>query len=686
MTSSEKYPLLFSPFELGALVLPNRIVMAPMSSSLADTDGRVTRELVGFMEARARGGTGLVIVEFSCVDGRYGLGEARQPRIDRDGDIDGHAWLAGTIKAAGARVCLQLHLPGQYVVQGTCVEPLPVAPSDVFARDGRQIARALRGDEIERLVERYAEAARRAVRAGYEAIEVHGAHGYLPMAFLSPRKNHRDDAWGGDFDRRMAFPLAIVRALRAELGSARPLVYRLSAAEFVEAGLSIDDMERVVPRLVEAGCDALHVSTGVIEGALDKIVDPMSSREGWRFGMGRRIREAAGVPVIAVGPVRWPATAEKALATGDADLIALGRPLLADPEWAIKARHDRLPDITPCTNCNWCMDRVRHHLSIGCAERPRTGHETDEEWQDYDRRSGARKGTGPAPVAAVVGAGPGGLYAALHFDAIGYTTHLFEAQREIGGGLVTSAAPPHKEPLRWYLDHLRHRLATSGMTVHLGTRATAAQLLALQPSAVIIATGSRGRAMPLPQASNAIVVHEATDILVSPERLAGVPGPVIVYGGGETGCEAAEFLAARGIDVKLVTRSAPHELARAAEPMYRRQLRARLASNRRIEIIAHATIEGVEPDGVTLHVGTLPPRFVPAGAVIMAQGREPANDLVALLRREGIPCAAIGDAHAIGRIGDAVHGAHAAIRALDIGARCEPGGRGFEFHPIRQTD
>ena len=671
--SSEKYPLLFSSFELGALVLSNRIVMAPMSSSLADTDGRVTRELVGFMEARARGGTGLVIVEFSCVDGYYGLGEARQPRIDRDGDVDGHAWLAGTIKAAGARVCLQLHLPGQYVVQGTCVEPLPIAPSDVFARDGRQIARALRGDEIERLVERYAEAARRAVRAGYEAIEVHGAHGYLPMAFLSPRKNHRDDAWGGDFDRRVAFPLAIVRALRAELGSARPLIYRLSAAEFVEAGLSIDDMERVVPRLVEAGCDALHVSTGVIEGALDKIVDPMSSHEGWRFGMGRRIREAAGVPVIAVGPVRWPATAEKALATGDADLIALGRPLLADPEWANKARHDRLPDITPCTNCNWCMDRVRHHLSIGCAESPRTGHETDEEWQDYDRRSRAPRGAMPtaAPVAAVVGAGPGGLYAALHFDAIGYTTHLFEAQDDIGGGLVTSAAPPFKEPLRWYLDHLRHRVAVSGVTVHLGTRATATQLLALQPSAVLIATGSRGRAMPLSQASDAIAVHEATDILTSPELLADVTGPVIVYGGGETGCETAEFLVARGIDVKLVTRSALNELARAAEPMYRRQLRARLAANRRLEIIAHAAIDRVESDGVTLHVDTMPPRFVPACAVVMAQGREPANDLVAVLCREGIPCAAIGDAHAIGRIGDAVHGAHAAIRALESGAHCE---------------
>ena len=216
-----------------------------------------------------------------------------------------------------------------------------------------------------------------AIAAGYESIEIHGAHGYLPMAFMSPRKNTRDDEWGGDFERRLAFPVAIVCAIKAVLGPSRPLIYRVSAAEFVESGLSIDDMQRIVPLLARAGCDALHVSTGAVEGARDKIVDPMSSREGWRFPLGRRLRDACGLPVIAVGPVRWPESAERALAAGDADLIALGRPLLADPFWASKAKAGRLEDITPCTNCNWCMARLREHAAIGCAENPRTGRELE---------------------------------------------------------------------------------------------------------------------------------------------------------------------------------------------------------------------------------------------------------------------------------------------------------------------
>lgn len=374
---AEACPLLFTPFLLGGLLLPNRVVMAPMSSGLADEQGFVTGELLAFLRERAIGGTGLVVVEFSCVDAAFGRGERRQLRIDGDAYVEGHARLVQAITGAGARACLQLHLPGQYVVQGTC-DGLPVAPSDVFARDGRPLARALSAQEIEALVRRFAEAAARAVRAGYQAVEIHGAQGYLPMAFLSPRKNRRDDAWGGDEMRRMAFPLAVVRAVRAALGPGRPLIYRLSAAEFVDAGLTLADMERFVPRLARSGCDALHVSTGTIEGALDKVVDPMSAAEGWRFPLGRRLREASGLPVIAVGPVRWPATAERALAAGDADLVALGRPLLADPHWARKAQAGELADITPCTNCNWCMQRVREHASIGCAENPRTGHDATE--------------------------------------------------------------------------------------------------------------------------------------------------------------------------------------------------------------------------------------------------------------------------------------------------------------------
>lgn len=652
------YPLLFSPLQLGGLLLPNRVVMAPMSSSLADLEGFVTPELIAFIEARAAGGTGMIVVEFTCVDAQYGLGELRQPRLDQDAYIAGHAELVSAIRKTDARACLQLHMPGQYIIPGTASDGIAVAPSDVFGRNGKQRARAMTSVEISQLVMRFAEGARRAVEAGYEAIEIHGAHGYLPMAFMSPRKNQRDDAWGGDFDRRLAFPLAIVAAIKKEIGPSRPLIYRVSAAEFVESGLSIGDMERIVPKLAKAGCDALHVSTGAVEGALDKIVDPMSSQEGWRFPLGRRLRKASGLPVIAVGPVRWPETAERALQEGDADMIGLGRPLLADPAWAKKAREGRLEDITPCTNCNWCMERVREHAAIGCAENPVTGRE-------LANVSDARQGHGR--VAVVVGAGPGGLHAALEFERRGFTTHLLEARHEIGGGLLVSAAPPFKEPLYWYWHHLRHRIAESTVRTVLDFRARFKDVLALQPDLVVLATGTRSRPWPIHVVSDGLPVHDATDVLtgdVSVDSL-GVPGStLIVYGGGETGCETAEFLAARGLSVKLVTRSGLNELARSAEPIYRRQLRSRLGANPLIEVIAHATISDLQTDGLQIQLVDGRGIMIHGSALIVAQGRDPAEELAEALVMAGVPCEVIGDAEAVGRIGDAVHAGHTAVRKL----------------------
>ena len=653
------FPLLFSPFQLGGLLLPNRVVMAPMSSSLADLNGFVTPELIAFIKARAEGGTGLIVVEFTCVNAQYGLGELRQPRLDSDAYIAGHAELVKAIIETGARACLQLHMPGQYIIPGTAADGMAVAPSDVLAKSGKQTARAMASDEVSRLVQHFAEGARRALAAGYEAIEIHGAHGYLPMAFMSPRKNQRDDEWGGDFERRLAFPLAIIAAIKKVIGTSRPLIYRVSAAEFVESGISINDMERIVPSLAKAGCDALHVSTGSVEGALDKIVDPMSSYEGWRFPLGRRLREASGLPVIAVGPVRWPETAERALADGDADLIALGRPLLADPAWARKAKAGRLEDITPCTNCNWCMQRLREHAAICCAENPATGRELED-------ISAARPASGK--VALVIGAGPGGLHAALEFDRKGFDTHLFEARAEVGGGLLVSAAPPFKEPLYWYWHHLGHRLAGSRVHAHMGVRATTADVLALKPDFVVVATGTRSRRWPLATDGGLLPVHNATDVLtgdVPPDSLATVSGlPVIVYGGGEAGCETAEFLAARGLQVKLVTRSALNELARSAEPMYRRQLRARLAGNPLIEVISHGTIRELRDGGLVVQLANGERRSLCASALVVAQGREPVDELVAGLREAGVPCEVIGDAHTVGRIGDAVHAGHAAVRKL----------------------
>lgn len=273
----------------------------------------------------------------------------------------------------------------------------------------------------------------------------------------------------------------------------------------------------------------------------------------------------------------------------------------------------------PCTNCNWCIHRVHEHFPIGCAENPRAGRETEEE-------------PPPARVGAVaiVGGGPSDLDAALEFERLGYTTHLYEARSHVGGGHVTSAAPQFKQPLNWYRNHLRHRLLPCGVTVHLNLRARADDVLALEPALMVVATGSRVNPFPLDADEYAMPVLDAVQVLLGHASLpAGAP--VVVYGGGETGRETAEFLAERNIDVTLVTR---WTLMNWRVPPNRCTVVncARLQAHPRIALVAHGRISRVEARAVVAEVAGEGVRVVPAAALVIAQGRSSADELAPALR------------------------------------------------------
>ena len=651
------YENLFSETRLGSLRLPNAIKMAAMSSGLADADGFITDEQIAYYEARARGGVGLVTVEFACVDTTFGLSEKTQVSLDRDEAITGHAQLVRAISVHGAVPGIQLQLPGQFAhrVPGL----MPVAPSEVVSRrDGKVRARELSTHEIAELVQRFADGARRAVEAGYELIELHGAHGYLLHAFLTPTMNHRDDEWGGDFERRLAFPRAVIRAIRAVIGD-RPLVYRLSAEEFRPGGLSIEDSERIVPELVDAGVDGLDVSTGSLTGSLEHTIDPMS-QEGWRLGLARRIREAAGVPVAVIGS-RWPDSAEAALARGDTDIIALGRALLADADWARKARDGHAALIRPCTSCNWCVGRVFQHLSTGCAEDPHSGRETVA-------LLGPEAGESRRLV--VVGSGPGGLAAAVQAKSVGFEVTLFEREPDLGGGLITSAAPPNKDTLLWYRDYLVARAEAADIDIRTGQSAGVKEILAIEPFAVIQAQGTSDLPLGLPGEDLPHVVSAYELLRIVRPGPGSWRGPVVVYGGGETGCETAELLAAHGLEVTLISRSPDTELARAAEALYRKVLIARLRSNPRVTLMTQTHLTDITESDVGLSSAETATRL-PAAMVVLAQGRQSNSELFDELIAHGVTSVLIGDAREISRIGEAVHGANAAIRDL-VGTGAEP--------------
>lgn len=651
------YQRLFSEITTGGVTLPNRIVMAAMSTGLSDERGWITDEQIAYYADRARGGVGMVVVEFACVASQFGISEATQVTLDDDMAIPGHVRLVAAIKDEGAVAALQLQMPGQFAAPREGL--VPVAPSDVRSRrDNSLRARGLRADEVEDVVRYFGEAAARAAAAGYDVIELHGAHGYLLHAFMSPAMNHRDDAWGGDLDGRLAFPRAVISAVKAAIGD-RPLLYRLSAEDYMTGGLTIDDMVAIAPLLVAAGVDGIDVSTGSIAGSLERTIDPMS-REGWRFDLTRRIKDAVDVPVAGIG-TRWPQTAEAALAAGDVDLIALGRPLLADPAWAAKARGDLDGPIRPCTSCNWCADRVFKHQPTGCAENPRAGRELIPLLSSD---------VGCARRIVVVGGGPGGMAAAIQADSLGFAVTLFERAQTLGGGLIASAAPPDKQNLLWYRDYLVQRLQTSKVDVRTGVMATVDDIVELAPFAVIQAQGTTSIDHDIP-GDDGPTAHSAYDLLLDegPEP-ATWRGPAVVYGGGETGCETAELLAVNGLDVTLVTRSRETELARAAEPLYRKVLLNRLRTNDRVTLATETHLAGITPVDVKLMRADTAAHLT-AHMVVLAQGRRSNISLHAELEALGVRTILIGDAMQIARIGEAVHQANAAIRDL-VGTNAEP--------------
>lgn len=643
------YPLLFSAGRMRGLALRNRLVMAPMESNLAGPDGSVSDRMREYYRVRAAGGVGMVIVEYTCVDRPLGLGGEPQLALDSDDLIESHRALAEAIRAEGARACVQLFHAGRQTHPKFIAGQQPIAASPIPCPMYRKMPREMTRDDIDRVVLKFRDAARRARMAGYDAVEIHGAHGYLPANFLSAASNRRADEFGGTLENRQRFPAMIVRAVREGAGDI-PVIFRLSADEFVAGGTTIDEAKDTARRLVAEGADVLHVSTGCHE-RIDRNVDPVWMPQGWRIPLAREIRSVVDAPVITVGVIRDPDVAEQAIEDGSADFVALGRALLADPEWPNKAREGRVRDIRPCTSCNWCVAQIgTGHNPVGCAENPLAGREIDAR---PVRVAGAKR-------AAVVGAGPAGIAAALTLKAAGYEVTLLEREAAVAPGLVASGAAPKKDKFFWYRDYLIRKLDEADIDLRLGTDATADLVEAIEPDFVVLATGSADRQLEGVSGLDLDMVSSAYDVLVGKAALA--KGPVVIYGAGEVGCEAAKFAAERGCDVVLSTRSADDQALSRANwlRIYREQFIATLRAYPNIRIELGTVLKSVAPGRVTM-VRDGEELAWEAGQLLLAVGRVPDNALAVALERKGLEVVTVGDARDVRRIGDAVHEAYAAV-------------------------
>lgn len=638
---------LFTPVRVGSLVLPNRLVMAAMGTDFAEPDGRISDRLIAFLARRARGGVGLIVTEATAV-AASGAPFPGVPRADDGRYLDGLARLARAVKAEGARVALQLYHAGrQMSVRLSGIQP--VAPSAIPCPMIRTLPRALEAGEIEELVERFALAAARARAAGFDAVELNGGHGYLLHQFLSPLSNARDDAWGGDAGRRSGFPLAVVARIRERLGRDFPLLYKLSAEEHLAGGLTLADTVPVARRLVEAGVDAVVASAGTY-ASFGWLVQPALRPQGCLRGHAAALKAALPVPVVAVGRLQDPAMLEVMLRAGEADLFALGRALLADPDWPEKARRGDPVAIRPCIACNQCLRRLFGPEPINCSVNPEAGRESEE-----------GPVTTPAPRrVVVVGGGPAGMMAASLARERGHAVTLLEAEGALGGRLRAAARVPYRGEMGQLARHLAARLSRLGVEVRLGARATPESVTALGADAVIRATGGRPGIPDVPGIGHPSVLT-AERLLLDGVAEAG---PVVVVGDTFVACDLAETLDAAGVPVTLLCPVDQRRLAVEAEGVTRRALLAAL-EERRIPILYEAVLTAVRDGEVEYRARDGLLAALPAARVALALGAEDDAPGAAAWAGAAPVVSSIGDCLTPGGVLGAMHGADEAIRALE---------------------
>jgi dimethylglycine catabolism A len=487
-------PSLFDPIEIRGVRIRNRIVMPSMTTRLAEADGAVTPELIRYYLDRAEGGTGLVTVEMASPHpaGRH---RARELGMFDERFVPGLRELTAKLKGAGARSAIQIGHAGGHTRRDVTGYP-PVAPSAiphvVQEVDTRSVVpEALTREGIRVLVAAFAETAARGKRAGFDVVELHGAHGYLIAQFLSPLDNRRTDEYGGSLGNRARFALEVVHACRQRVGDF-PLVFRLSADEFAPGGLTPEEATEFCRWAVEAGVDALHVAAGCYRSLPSSaiVAPPMSYPAGLFVHLAAAIKKRVSVPVISVGRLHDPALAARVVEEGHADMVALGRQLIADPEWARKVRDMRFDEIRPCIACNTCIDGMREGAKIGCLVNPLAGRETAYRLAPATR---------PRRV-VIVGAGPAGMEAGRVLALRGHEVLILEQAPRVGGRLRLAAKAPvfqnvdtHEPTIHTFIDFLGRELDRTGVEVRLRQRAAVATVLAARPDVVVLATGARYR-------------------------------------------------------------------------------------------------------------------------------------------------------------------------------------------------
>ena len=671
MSDTSPYPHLNAPLDLGFTTLRNRVLMGSMHVGLEEAPNGFER-MAAFYAERARGEVGLIVTGGIAPNARARPMKGGAMLVNEE-EADHHRVITKAVHAEGGKIAMQILHFGRYAYQPELVAPSAIqAPINLFR------PHALTAEDVEETIQDFVRCAALAQHAGYDGIEIMGSEGYLINEFIAARTNHRDDAWGGDYARRMRFPIEIVRRTRERVGPNFIIIYRLSMLDLVEGGSTLDEVIELAQAIEAAGATILNTGIGWHEARIPTIATKVP-RAAFAW-VTREVMGKVKIPLVTSNRINTPEVAERLLAEGYADMVSMARPLLADADFVRKARLGRADEINTCIACNQaCLDHTFGGKITSCLVNPRACHETELVLTPTDA---------PKRI-AVVGAGPAGLSFALNAAARGHAVTLFDAAAEIGGQLNIAKKIPGKEEFHEMLRYFRRQLELSTVTQRLGVSVSADDLIAGGFDEIVLATGIKPRVPDIEGIGHARVMNYL-DVLRD-DKPVGKSVAVIGAGGigfdvseyitheGESGAVApAKFYREWGVDPDYARAGGlcPPEVEASARQVYLLQRKSAKIGNqlgkttgwihraslkaRNVAMIPGVTYDRIDDLGLHVTIGGKAETLA-VDTVVVCAGQEPRRDLVEALRAAGHEPHLIGGADVAAELD--------AKRAIDQGTR-----------------